>query len=81
MWGKSWLRTPELIQAAQAAVASPTMDFKLARAVTDLMTRGALAIPVNSFGNGTAYRSYVVPNFTQRGIGPELNYGDWWLNK
>jgi ABC-type transport system substrate-binding protein len=81
MWGKSWLRTPEVTQAYQAALAAPTMDPKLAKAVTDEMTKAALAIPINSNGNGTAYRKYVVPNFEVRGIGPERNYMDWWLNK
>jgi len=81
MWGTSWLRTPEVSQAYQAAVAAPTVDPALARAVTDEMTKAALAIPINSNGNGMACRDYVVPDLTVRGFGPERNYMDWWLKK
>jgi ABC-type transport system substrate-binding protein len=81
LWGQNWLRTPEVTQAYEAALASPTLDFKLARAVTDLMTQDALFIPVYEIGAGRADRPYVVADPGQEGLPPFESYEDWWLNK
>jgi ABC-type transport system substrate-binding protein len=81
MWGSSWLRTPDVTQAFKAAIDSSVMDFRLARAATDLLSRDAIVIPVYEGGSCIAYRPSIVPNFAQRSKGPEFNFADWWSNK
>ena len=48
MLGVSWLRTPELNEAYQAFLTSPTVEIEKVRAVTDMITKEALIIPTNS---------------------------------
>ena len=45
--GKSWLRTPELMQAYQDFYNAPTVDIQKIRAVTDMIIKNAAIIPVN----------------------------------
>ena len=55
----SWARTPEWLAAYNAALAAPVPDVNLMRAVTDLMTKDALVIPVNQGGRGWVLGNYV----------------------
>jgi ABC-type transport system substrate-binding protein len=73
--------TPELTQAYQAAFVSPTPDAKLTRAVTDMMTKDALVIPVYESGMGRATQPYVVSDYYARGSTVFWNTQDAWLNK
>jgi ABC-type transport system substrate-binding protein len=82
MFGQNWLRTPELTQAYQAALSSPTPDVKLIRAVTDMITEDALLIPICENGVGSATQPYVMDTgFLERGSTVQWNPEDAWLNK
>ena len=48
MLGTSWLRTPELNEAYQAFLTSPTVEIEKVRAVTDMITKEALIIPTDN---------------------------------
>jgi ABC-type transport system substrate-binding protein len=74
LWGPNWLKTPEIIQAYQSALSAPVPDPKLARAVTDLITKEALVIPACEIGMGRGDRPYVFADFSHK-------YEDWWMNK
>jgi peptide/nickel transport system substrate-binding protein len=79
--GQSWLRTPELKQAYQAALSSPVVDIELIRACTDIITKDALIIPVHEDGAGIAHYPYVVTSFNERGTQGFWNSEDAWLAK
>jgi peptide/nickel transport system substrate-binding protein len=81
MFGQSWLRTPEFTQAYQTALAAPTTDIKLIRAVTDIMTKNALYIPVNEGGGGRVTQLYVIAGYNERGLSTFWNTEEAWLNK
>jgi peptide/nickel transport system substrate-binding protein len=80
--GKSWLRTPELMEAYHAAIVSPTPDIELVCAVTDMMTKDALMIPVYEGLTGMALRPDVMDTDIFLRCHPRLwNTEDAWLNK
>jgi ABC-type transport system substrate-binding protein len=81
MLGQSWLRTPEFLEAYRAAITSPAPDIKLIRAVTDMMTKDALLIPVDSIGGGRVQRPYVMVGYNERGSFKYWNTEDAWLKK
>ena len=81
MIGKSWTRPPELMQAWNIAISSSTQDAKLVRAVTDMMTKDTLMIPIHETGGGRAQKPYVICDFNKRGTPSEWNWEDAWLNK
>jgi ABC-type transport system substrate-binding protein len=82
MFGQNWLRTPELTQAYEAALSSPAPDVKLIRAVTDIISRDALLIPICENGVGSASQPYVMDTgFLERGSTVQWNTEDAWLNK
>lgn len=79
--GQSWLRTPEMTQAYQTALTSSQPDVKLVRAVTDMMTKNALLIPIYVDTQSKVKAPYVMTDFNTRGY---LYYWDTegaWLNK
>ena len=81
MIGQSWARPPELMQALQTAVDSPTIDVKLMRNVTDMMTKDALLIPVCESGSITVTQPYAMVGFDERSFSQFWNSEDFWLNK
>ena len=81
MTGKSWLRTPELTRAFDAAISSTKKDINLIRAVTNNITENALLIPICESGTGFAMRSYLKATFNERGFTSFWNTENFWLNK
>ena len=79
--GQSWLRPPELMQTYQAALSSPSPDVNLTRAVTDLMTKDVLLIPVSEGMSGIVSAPYVVTGYKERGTQREWNAEEAWVNK
>jgi peptide/nickel transport system substrate-binding protein len=80
--GQSWARPPEVLQAFDKALAAPSPDVNLVRAVTDIMSRDALLIPVTEGGAGTAIRPYVMDaGILERGSSITWNAESAWLNK
>ena len=78
--GKSWLRTPELMQAYQDFYNAPTVDIQKIRAVTDMFTKNALVIPVNeSLAQIIVTKPNVVAPFLQRSSELLFNTEDWWM--
>jgi ABC-type transport system substrate-binding protein len=81
-WHASWQRTPEWLDAYNAALAAPTPDVKLMRTATDVITKYALMIPVNEGGRGWAYKSYVMDiGVLETNLPPFLKFEQAWLNK
>ena len=78
---KSWARTPDARKANQAALAAPTIDVKLVRAVNDIFIRDALLIPVHEGGFCRVKQSYVMDSYDQRGYILFWDIEDAWLNK
>jgi hypothetical protein len=74
----SWARTPEWLAAYNTALSAPIPDLNLMRAVTDLMTKDALVIPVNQGGRGWVLGNYVKDPV--RDTGP-VDYVNAWLDK
>jgi hypothetical protein len=81
MYGKSWVRTPQMTQAYQAALSSPETDVNLIRAVTDLITQDASIIPVNENAEGKVKQPYANADFFQRGQTFSWNTEEAWLNR
>ena len=80
--GKNWLKTPELKQAYQAALNSPTVDVSLLRTVSDTMYKEASLVSVIESGAGVAMQSYVMDTgYFQRGDSSRFNCESVWLNK
>ena len=81
MIGQSWLRTPEMTKAYEAVLAAPSIDINKIRAVTDIITRDALLIPICESGSGRADRPYVVAGIAERASMSFYNSEDFWMNK
>lgn len=81
IFGKNWARPPELTQAIDAALASPTVDPKLVRIATDMITKDALLIPINEGGAAWATQTYVNAHLLERGDAPIWDTETAWLNK
>ena len=80
MLGPSWLRPPELNEAYQAFLSSPTVEIEKVHAVTDMITKEALIIPTDSSANGYVIRNNVFITVDERGSQLLYNIEDWWLN-
>jgi peptide/nickel transport system substrate-binding protein len=79
---KSWERTPEFIEALKMANSTLEQDVPLTRAVTDLMIKDCMVIPVWEGGMSYAYRDYVKDaGFLSRGFSLYWNVEDVWLDK
>ena len=82
IFGKSWVRTPELIQSYQAILSSPTSDIKMVRAATDMITKDASLIPVFEGVSGIAMQPYVMnESILARGNQQYWNTEETWFNK
>lgn len=82
IFGKSWVRTPELLQSYQAILSSTTVDIAKVRAVTDNITKDASLIPVFEGVSGIATQPYVVnKSLLERGNQEYYNTEDTWFNK
>ena len=79
--GQSWSRTPELKQAYQDAFSTPALDTKNISAVTDMITKDCLMIPVLESGSAMADKSYVVADYNERAAPNIWNTESAWLNK
>jgi peptide/nickel transport system substrate-binding protein len=78
----SWERTPEFIEALKMANSTLELDVELTRAVTDLMIKDCMVIPVWEGGMSYAYQSYVKdPGFLSRGFSLYWNNENVWLDK
>jgi len=78
---RSWKRTPEALKANSAALAAPTIDVNLVRAVNDIFIRDALLIPVHEGGFCRVKRSYVRDSYDKRGYILFWDIEDAWLDK
>jgi ABC-type transport system substrate-binding protein len=79
---KSWLRTPEFLEAYNKTITSPQPDVKLMQATSDIMTQQASIIPVMEAGRGWAYKPYVMnAGLLERGLSPYWKPEQAWLNK
>ena len=81
MLGTSWLRTPELNEAYQAFLTSPTVEIEKVRAVTDMITKEALIIPTDSAASGYVMKNDVFITAGGGGMAVLANTEDWWLNR
>jgi hypothetical protein len=82
MIGQSWLKTPELMQDYQAILTSPTVDIENIRAITDMITKDALIIPIHEGGGlGRVDAPYFTAGYGERGHVLLWNAEDAWLNK
>ena len=79
--GKSWQRSPELLQAYQTSITSPSIDINLIRAVTNIITKDASIIPINESGSGRIRQPYVIAGYNERGNLSMFNRELVWLNK
>ena len=79
--GKSWLRTPEITQAYQAALTTSAPEVRLIREVTDIISKEASLIPIIEGGGGRADRPYVIAGDHERGTPALWNPEEAWLNK
>ena len=79
--GKSWQRTPELLQAYQTSITSPSIDINKIRAVTNMITQDASIIPVFESGSGRIRQPYVIAGYNERGSLAMFNTELFWLNK
>jgi peptide/nickel transport system substrate-binding protein len=78
----SWERTPEFNEALKKANSTLTQDVALTRAVTDLMIKECMVIPIYEGGQSYAYQSYVKDaGFLTRGFPLFWNAEDVWLDK
>jgi hypothetical protein len=57
---KSWLRTPEYVEAFNTSITSPALDINLEHAIINTITKQASLIPVIEWGDSAAYLSYVM---------------------
>jgi len=79
---KSWLRTPEFLDAFNKSVTAPTPDVGLMQATSDTMTKQASVIPAIEAGRGWAYQPYVMnAGILERGLSPYWKPEQAWLNK
>jgi len=82
IFGKSWVRTPELTQSYQAVTASKTTDIATVRAATDSITKDASLIPVFEGVSGIAMQRYVMnDSILARGNQQYYNSEDTWIDK
>ena len=79
--GQSWLRPPELNEAYQSFLTSPTVEIEKVRAVTDMITKEALMIPVDAIAGGYATRNGVVVRYDERSSQMLYNAEDWGFSK
>ena len=80
-YGQSWLRTPEAIQALDAAFAPLNPDIELVRAVVNLIGEKALLIPVHEGAWNRVTAPGVHTEFDQRGYILFWDIEDAWLEK
>ena len=81
MLGTSWQRPPELAQAYQAFLSSPTVEIDKVRGVTDLITKEALIIPTDAIATGSVVKdNNVFISVDQRSSQLLYSTEDWWLN-
>jgi ABC-type transport system substrate-binding protein len=78
---KSWLQTPEYLQAYQASSNSPYPDSNLMRAVTDTWAKQASVIPIVEGGSGMTWPSYVMGTHVGERRVPAFSPETTWLNK
>jgi peptide/nickel transport system substrate-binding protein len=82
MIGTSWERTPELTQAIEDALASPSVNIEKIRGVTNIITRDALIIPVSEAGGSESMQPYVMnTGYSDRGSSNFWNSEQVWFNK
>jgi peptide/nickel transport system substrate-binding protein len=80
--GQNWGRTPEVTATMEAATSSAAIDETKIRAVSDLMSKEALVIPVYETGAGCALQPYVMDTgMGERGSTNVWNNEKIWLNK
>lgn len=78
----SWERTPEFNEALEKANATLAQDVELTRAVTDLMIKDCMVIPIYEGGQSYAYQSYVKDaGFLTRGFPLFWNSENVWLDQ
>jgi peptide/nickel transport system substrate-binding protein len=79
---KSWLRTPEFLDAYNKTLSSINQDISLMQACADTMTKQCSVIPVMQQGRGWAYKPYVMTaGLLERGLSPYWKPEQAWLNK
>jgi ABC-type transport system substrate-binding protein len=82
MFGQSWQRTPEFMQAVQASLAAPAADAALMQKAIGIVSRDASLIPVYENFQGWATQSYVMDTgVDQRAFSTGWNPENIWLNK
>jgi peptide/nickel transport system substrate-binding protein len=79
--GKSWQRTPEILQAYQDSLASKSIDINSIRSVTNMITQNASIIPINESGAGRLRGSYLHAGYNERGTLMLYNTESIWLDK
>jgi len=81
-WHPSWEKTPAYIDLYNAALAAPSFDVQLTRALTDWIVEEALMTPVNEGGRGWALKSYVKDSgVLETNLPPYLRLEKAWLDK
>ena len=81
IFGQSWQRTPEYVQACQASLTAPSLDTTKVRAVADLLIKDASLIPLHEPIDGLAVRPFVMDTgATNRSLVNIWNTEDAWLN-
>lgn len=81
MFGSNWALPPEYGQALGAAISSPEADANLIRAASDILTDGALIIPLYETGNGMGWQPKVEVDFGHRGQAVYYDVESIWLDK
>lgn len=77
----SWSKPPELVAAAQAAFATPSIDEAKIRAATDIITSDALLIPVKESVTCQGDWPYVHYQYEMRGGANMWNTESAWMDK
>jgi hypothetical protein len=80
-FGQSWERTPEAMQAVDAALGSLEADIESIRAVVDLVARNATLIPVHEGTWNRVTASHVHTEFDQRSYILFWDVEDAWLEQ
>jgi len=80
-FGQSWLRTPEAMQALDAALGTLEYDIESIRAVVELIARDAMLIPVHEGAWSRVTAPYAHTEFDERGYILFWDIEDAWLDK
>ena len=80
-FGQSWERTPEAMQAVDAALGTLEYDIEALRAVVDLIARDAMLIPVHEGTWNRVTAPYAHTEFDERGYILFWDVEDAWLDK